>query len=135
MLTWVPAGVFLIALRIETAQAFDYRPLLSFYVALGVCGATFVSGGLFCSAITRNQIIAAFLTFVIMAVFFVCYLFKDSNLIGQTLQILLLRFSFIDLWMESLNGQLPVRDLLIWLSATMFGLFMTVKVLEIRKWN
>src|SRR5207302_1511061 len=34
LLTWVPAALFLVALRVEGGQAFDYKPLLSFYIAL-----------------------------------------------------------------------------------------------------
>ncbi|HEV3387054.1 MAG TPA: ABC transporter permease [Gemmata sp.] len=134
LLTWVPAGLFLVALRIETGQAFDYRPLLSFYVALAATGATFVSAGLFFSAITRNQIVAAVLTFALMLVLLFCYEVRDSKQAGATLQAVLLRLSFIHLWIESLNGQLPIKDLLIWISAAVFGLFLSVKVLEIRKW-
>jgi hypothetical protein len=45
------------------------------------------------------------------------------------------RLSYIDLWQEALNGQLPVRDLLAWVSAAVFGLFLSIKTLEARKWN
>src|SRR5262249_53713640 len=64
MLSWFPSGLFLIALRYEVDQPFDYRPLLSFYVALGAQGLAFVGMGLFFSSMTRNQIVAAVLSFV-----------------------------------------------------------------------
>src|SRR5207249_5308535 len=38
ILTWLPSGLFLIALRYEVNQPFDYRPLLSFYIALAAQG-------------------------------------------------------------------------------------------------
>ena len=62
LLTWLPAGLFLIALRLETGVAFDYRPLLSFYVCLAAQGLAFVGMGLFFSTVTKNQIVAAVLT-------------------------------------------------------------------------
>jgi hypothetical protein len=115
---------------------FDYKPLLSFYAALAVCSAAFIACGLFFSALTSNQIIAAVLTFLAMLMFVLCY-WANTPMPGipQTLQTFLVRFSFIDLWEQSLKGQLPVRDVLVWASAAVFGLFLSVKVLEARKWN
>ena len=45
MLCWVPTGLYLIALRVEGGQPFDYRPLLSFYLAVGASGAAFIAIG------------------------------------------------------------------------------------------
>lgn len=136
MVCWVPAGLFLIALRIETGQEFDYRPLLSFYAALAACGAAFVAVGLFFSALSANQIVAAVLTFAVMLGLMMCYWIKQETVgFGGAARQFLGRLSYIDLWLESLRGQLPLRDVLVWLSAAVFGLFLTVKVLEARKWN
>jgi ABC-type transport system involved in multi-copper enzyme maturation permease subunit len=135
MICWIPAGLFLVGLRIEGGQPFDYRPILSFYVAVGSCGAAFISAGLFFSAITRNQIVAAVLTFTVMLGLLECYFAKTSALIGPTVQLFLSRVSFIDIWLESLKGQLPLRDLIVWVSAAIFGLFLSVKSLELRKWS
>lgn len=136
LVCWVPAGLFLIALRLETGQEFDYRPLLSFYAALAACGAAFVAIGLFFSALSSNQIVAAVLTFAVMLGLMMCFFIKQETTgFGTTARQFLARLSYIDLWMESLEGQLPLRDVLVWLSAAVFGLFLTVKVLEARKWN
>src|SRR5262249_53320611 len=79
MVCWVPAGLFLIALRIETGQEFDYRPLLSFYAALAACGAAFVAIGLFFSALSSNQIVAAVLTFAVMLGLMMCFFIKQET--------------------------------------------------------
>ncbi len=135
LLTWLPSGLFLIALRMEAGQPFDYRPLLSFYVALAVCGAAFISVGLFFSALNANQIVAAVLTLALMFFLMYCYFMKEQTMLGPLPRQLAARLSYIDLWEESLRGQLPVRDVLAWASAAVFGLFLSVKVLEARKWN
>src|SRR5262249_54756937 len=115
LLCWLPAGLFLIAVRAEAGQGFDYRPLLSFYAALAVCSAAFIASGVFFSAITSNQIIAAVLTFMVMLAFVIIYfvIHRVDNL-APALQAFLTRLSFIDLWIQSLDGQLPVRDILVW---------------------
>jgi ABC-2 type transport system permease protein len=135
VLCWLPAGLFLIALQSEAGQAFDYRPLLSFYAALAVCAAAFVSCGLFFSAVTSNQIIAAVLTFMAMLALVLCYIIPRQTEVLPAVKTFMARLSFIDLWDEALRGQLPLRDVLVWASAAVFGLFISVKVLEARKWN
>jgi ABC-type transport system involved in multi-copper enzyme maturation permease subunit len=135
LICWLPAGLFLIFVQMEAGAAFDYRPLLSFYVALAACTAAFISCGVFFSALTSNQIIAAVLTFMVMVLLVICYFVKGLTIFGPVLQTFFTRLSFIDMWRESLRGQLPIRDVLVWASAAVFGLFLSVKVLEARKWK
>ncbi|HEY3788250.1 MAG TPA: ABC transporter permease, partial [Urbifossiella sp.] len=137
MISWLPSGLFLIALRVELAQPFDYRPLLSFYLAFAAQGLAFVAIGLFFSSLTRNQIVAAVLTLVPMFFFLFCYFVKDTASFGlpQYIQVFLGRFSFIHMWGEALEGRLPLRDTILFASIGFFFLFLSVKVLETRKWN
>ena len=137
MISWLPAGLFLIALRVELAQSFDYRPLLSFYIAFAAQGLAFVAIGLFFSTLTRNQIVAAVLTFVPMFLFLLCYFLRENASFGLPpyLQIFVGRFSFIHMWGESLEGRLPLRDTILFASIGFLFLFLSVKVLETRKWN
>jgi ABC-type transport system involved in multi-copper enzyme maturation permease subunit len=139
MLLWLPFGLNLVALRVEGGNEFDYRPILSFFIALACSGAGFLSMGLFFSSLTRNQLTAAVLTFVgmlfLLFVFLLKFVFGDEG--GQTnvWTMILNHVSYIDLWYKSLKGQLPLRDLIFHLSAAVFWLFLTVKVLESRKWR
>jgi ABC-type transport system involved in multi-copper enzyme maturation permease subunit len=138
LLTWLPAGLFLIALRIETGVPFDYRPLLSFYVCLAAQGLAFVGMGLFFSALTKNQIVAAVLTFAGMMLFLVCFLFREavsSFGLPTFVQTAMSRLAFPSMWGEALSGRLPIRDVLLYSSLGFFWLFLSVKVLETRKWN
>ena len=58
----------------------------------------------------------------------------DKSL-SPTLQAVAGKLAYFLLWVEALSGQLAVTDLLIYLSVTVFWLFLTVKVLEARKWS
>jgi ABC-type transport system involved in multi-copper enzyme maturation permease subunit len=136
LVCWLPAGLYLVAIRLEAGAPFDYRPLLSFYLALAVCGAAFIAIGILFSSLTSNQIVAAVLTSVTLLMFLVCFYVKRKTTgVGPTMQAFLTRLSFIDMWQQSLQGQLPLRDVLVWASAAVFSLFLSVKVLEARKWN
>lgn len=138
MISWLPAGLFLVALRVVPDTPFDYRPLLSFYIALAVQGVTFIAIGLFLSGLSRDQIVAAVLMFVVMLFFFSCYLLRDdATALGlpSFITVAMGRLSFLDMWQGSLSGQLPLRDVLLFGSMGIFFLFLSVKVLEARKWN
>lgn len=135
LLLWVPWGLFLLALRVEGGQAFDYRPLLGFLVALTFSGAGFLSMGLFFSSLTQNQVGAAILTFAGMFALTFIYFPKNDWPEDDFLRIVFDHVSYIDLWINSMRGKLAPRDLVYNLSVTTFWLFLTVKVLESRKWR
>ena len=135
MLGWLPYGLFLVALRVEGGQPFDYRPLISFFIGLVCSAGGFLSMGLFFSCLTRNQIAAAVMTTLGMLVLFSFYLVQVFMQIPPGLETVLRTFSFIDLWAVTLQGQLALRDLIFHVSVTIFWLFLTIKVLEARKWS
>lgn len=137
MISWLPAGLFLIALRVEVGLPFDYRPLLSFYIAFAAQGLAFIAIGLFFSSLTRNQIVAAVLTLVPMILFLLCYFLKTNTsfALPQYIQVFVGRLSFIGMWSEALEGRLPLKDTILFASIGVFFLFLSVKVLETRKWN
>jgi ABC-type transport system involved in multi-copper enzyme maturation permease subunit len=138
LLIWLPWGICLVALRIEGGEPFEYRPLLSFYLMLACTGAGFLSMGLFFSSLTRNQIIAAVLTFMGMLLMTVSYFAKQLiNQGGGTSAWtpLLTHISYLDLWISSLFGEITPKFYVFHLSAAVFWLFLTVKVLESRRWR
>jgi ABC-2 type transport system permease protein len=144
LLMWVPFGLFILAFRIMGGAPFDYLPLLSFAVGLTVCGAGFVAAGLFFSSLARDQIVGAVLTFVfMMALTFVflvpIILEQNSEHLPQWVKLDLIRaivshVSYIEVWMNGFKGKLMIAPLLFFSSMTVWFLFLTVKVLEARKW-
>jgi ABC-type transport system involved in multi-copper enzyme maturation permease subunit len=135
LLAWLPWGVYLIALRVEGGEEFDYRPLLGFFIALAACGAGFLAMGLFFSALTRNQMAAAILTFVFMVFLTLVFFLKFELPEDSTVRAALKYISYLDLWIDTLLGTLAPKYLVYHVSAAIFWLFLTVKVLEARKWS
>ena len=135
MLTFLPAGLYLIALRVEGGSVFDYRPLLSYYIAVACCGVGFVGMGLFFSSLTKNQIVAAAIAFAGMIFLLLTVWFRRSTYLGEALQTLLGRFDFLTLWQQALSGVLTLSQGITYISFGVFWLFLTVKVLEARKWG
>jgi len=135
LVVWAPWGLYLVGLRWYGGTEFDYRPLLGFGIALLFSGAAFISLGVFFSSLTRNQLAAAVFTFVAMFALFAIYFVERFLPEESTLSPILQHLAFIDLWIDALKGRLALRDLMIYLSATVFWVFVTVKVLESRKWR
>ncbi len=136
LLIWIPWGLYLVALRVEGGQPFDYRPVLGFYVVLACTGLNFLSMGVFFSSLTRNQIVAAVLTFAGMLGLLLMFFLKDNVFEPDSpVGLVLTHVGFIDLWIDSLRGKVAPRDLLLHVSAAIFWCFLTVKVLESRKWR
>lgn len=137
MLLWVPWWLFLVALRYMAPVEFDYRPMLSFMVALGCMNAGVLAMGLFFSSVTSNQIIAAVFTFVGMIAHLAFYFLSFSREVGQgsALSELFIYVNMFDLWFNSLRGLVAPRYLLFHVSAAVFFLYLTVQVLASRKWK
>jgi ABC-type transport system involved in multi-copper enzyme maturation permease subunit len=131
----LPMGLFLIALRAEGGRPFDVLPLVSFFLALVCSGSAFVAMGLFFSSLTRNQIVAAVLSFMGMIVLIGFYIVVQANIGGATITAVARPLSYVHFWNDSLGGKLFLRDVVGHLSMALFWLFLTAKVLESRKWK
>jgi ABC-type transport system involved in multi-copper enzyme maturation permease subunit len=135
MIVWLPWALYLVGLRVEGGKEFDYLPLLAFFIALAASGAGFIGMGVFFSSLTRNQLAAAILTFVGMVLLTLFYFIRFILPLGETLSAVFQHMSYIDLWINAVQGKLTSRDLLFHISAAVFWLFLTVRVLESRKWR
>ncbi|MGL4553916.1 MAG: ABC transporter permease [Gemmataceae bacterium] len=134
LVVWLPFGLILLAIPAAGGALFDYRPLFSFSLALAATGAMFISMGLFCSSLTKNQIGSGLLAFGGMLLLtFVFFIARESA--GRDWMVILRHVSYLHAWMSALEGRVVLRELLFPLSMTVLFLFMTVKVLESRKWR
>jgi ABC-type transport system involved in multi-copper enzyme maturation permease subunit len=132
----LPWALLLVALRYLGGEPFEYRTLFSFFVAFTVTGAAFLSMGLFFSALTRNQIVAAVLTAVLMLL--LTFIFFVDNLITQPdspWHTVLEYVGYIQFWISAVNGTLWYRQVIFHASVAVFWLFVTIKVVEARKWS
>jgi ABC-type transport system involved in multi-copper enzyme maturation permease subunit len=138
LVVWAPFGLYLLALPLSGAPAFDYRPLISFFVGLCITGAAFISMGLFFSSLSKNQIISGVLTFAGMLGLFIVAIIRE-RIFGQNpgspwYQVLM-HISYLYVWNPTLGGMLVPKFLLFHASSAVFWLFLTTKVLESRKWK
>ena len=108
-------------------------PVFAAYAGLFLMGCQFIALGLFCSAVTRSQIVAGIMAFVMLVVLWVmgevgAYMtgpFAPVVEYAGTLQHLK-RFS---------DGRIAFRDAFYFVSVTCFWLFLCVRILESRRWR
>lgn len=134
LIAWSPYFLFMVAFRIFGDEPFDYRPLLSFFLALAATGAGFLAMGLFFSSLTSNQIVAAVLTFAGLLLGLGLFWLRGMAP-GDGLQDLIAYFSFLELWWETGRGFVPVRYFAAHLSVAIFFLYLTTLTLAARKWK
>jgi ABC-2 type transport system permease protein len=135
LVLFLPWGLFLIPVYYMGREGFDYAPVLGFLLALCCTGAAFVATGLFCSCLTKNQIIAAVLAFAAMMLYFVLPYTMQWIGVGANLRTTVMQLSYMQVWNSSISGNLSMQQLFTYLSITVFWLFLTTKVLEARKWS
>lgn len=134
LVAWSPFFLFMVAFRIFGDEAFDYRPLLGFFLALATTGAGFLAMGLFFSSLTSNQIVAAVLTFAGMLLALGLHWLRSMSSTGG-LQELFSYLSFLELWWETSRGLFPLRYFVLHASVAVFFLFLTTLALSARKWK
>ncbi len=112
----------------------DVGLLLCTYLGLILLGGLYVAVGLFFSALTRNQVIAVVCSFVLLAVFtfLANYLARDQE---GTLRVVLQHLSLMAHFEDFARGLVDTNHLIFFVTTTVLFLFLSVKVLESRRWR
>lgn len=111
----------------------DWGPIWSGYLGLLLLGMLFVAIGLFASALTSNQMVSAVIAFVLLLLLFV--ISQLSQNIGAGLGDLLTKISVSDRFDPFERGIVDLRDIVFYLSASALVLFLTVQVVEARRYR
>lgn len=106
----------------------DFGVILANYIGFFLLGATFISLGLVASSLTKNQIIAAILTFLFLLLFWLIGWIGSSFSSG--LKGFFSYFSLIDHFANFNRGIIDSSDLIFFLSLITFNLFLTSRILS-----
>lgn len=127
---WAPTLVYVWILRSQTS--IDLGPVAAGYLAITLIGAYFLSIGVFASTLTKNQIVAAILTFAMLIPVFSAGLLETLSSDPGKHET----FGYFNLWdhMEEFSrGVVDTRRIVYYLSATAFFLFLTTVSLTAKK--
>ncbi|MFH1228497.1 MAG: ABC transporter permease [Planctomycetota bacterium] len=112
----------------------DGGALISGYAGLLCLTGIFLAVGLFVSSFTSNQIIAVIITFVLLIVGY--FLGWSSQFVSSPLWKGLLSYAgFFDHYDSFRKGLIDSRDLVYCVSLIVFFLFLSVRMLEARRWR
>ncbi len=112
----------------------DWGMLASTYLGMLLLGALYLSVGLFFSACTGNQIIAAVSSMVLLLVFTFLAEYLANEASGA-LKLVLRHLSIREHFRGFTRGILDGNDIVFFVTSTGLFLFLTVKVLESRRWR
>jgi len=129
---WLPTLGY--AGMIALYEKVDWGPVVAGYLGVLLIGALFLAIGIFSSAMTRSQLLAAMMTAALLFVLFLLGVFEElvnNDVLKRALGYVSI-FNHID---ELANGIVDTRRLVFYLSGTLFFLFLASRALEDKKWR
>ncbi len=112
----------------------DWGPIASGYIGLLLLGASFLSVGVFTSALTRNQVVAAVGGLAILLILWLAD--ATGSFIATGAMSNVLSYVSITRHYENLiRGVIDTQDILYPLSMIAIWLFLTTQVLQMRRWR
>ena len=127
------AGTLLYPIYVSILQPFPWQPLLAGYLGLFLLGLSFIACGVFISSLTENQVVAGMATIGILLLFWIASWNEAATSPGM-LRVLV-RLSMFDHFQTFARGVIDAQDLAYFLSFIGFFSFLTLRVLESRKWR
>ena len=135
---WLPTLAYMFIVQHFTNQtgALDIGTLCSMYLGLFLAGCFILSIGCFASAITRSQVVAGMITLVAgIALLMLNWLAQSVSPNGQWQAQVLGLFNLTQQMTDFTRGILDTRILVFYVSVTFFFLFLTLRVIESRRWK
>ena len=129
---WAATGPFFLLLRSFTP--FDWAPVLTGYLGTWLLGSVLIAVGLLASSLTRNQVIAAVLSFVAVLLLFSVGIL-DAFIKDPDTSKLIHYCSLIEHLRAFSKGILDTRPLIFYLSFTSLCLFLTQRVIANPRWR
>jgi ABC-2 type transport system permease protein len=130
-----PTLVYVFMLAIYSRPAFDLGPIFSGYLGIVLVGALFIAIGLFCSSLTRSQVVAAVGAAAILFIITIVPRWASEKAalppFWRTLsdQLVFRRYA------DFSKGVVDLGHLVFFVAITSVFLFLSVKVLESRRWK
>jgi len=137
-LMWLPLLGCILVVRLYTNEpsAFDPGLLSSTFFGILLLGGVFLSLGCCASSLTRSQVTAAMISLVLSASLFLLSMLADQLPAAPGWQSQVLAcFALFQQMHDCARGIVDTRLVVFCLSATLFFLFLTLRIVESRRWK
>jgi gliding motility-associated transport system permease protein len=135
---WLPMLACLFVVRHFTSQpgALDAGTVGGMFLGIFLVGCLFLSMGCFASAITRSQMTAAMISFVLgVSLFALGFLAEAIPVTAQWQSQAISYFGLFDQMNDFARGVVDTRAVIFYVSATFLFLFLTLRAVESRRWK
>ena len=113
----------------------DFGPIATGYLLLLLAGSAFVAIGMFASSVTQNQIIAVVIAFFTLLFLWVANAPAGATGAASPLTGFLNYIALTVLFSDFQNGVIDSNHILYFLSVAAIGVFLTVRVVESKRWR
>ena len=132
MALWLPVAFY--CLYLKRYGGLDWGEVLTGIVGTLLMGGALLAMGVFSSTLSRNQVVAAVISFgIILALFSTGFL--DIVIKGGKAAKVANYISFLDRFRAFSQGIFDTRDIVYYLGLLVFFLFLSIRSLETRKWR
>lgn len=107
--------------------------LIGAYLGFILLGASFISVGVFASSLSENQVVAAVVSFVSLLIMWL--MDSIAGFVGGWGAQILNWFSLLSRYDDFSRGVLNVAPIVYYLSFTAVFIFLTIRVIEKRRWS
>jgi ABC-2 type transport system permease protein len=111
----------------------EWKPVATGALALLLAGACFIAVGMFLSTLTKNQIVAGFLTFGVLLGFWILSWLDDPTAGPVTKALVYL--GVLNHIEDLMKGVIELKDLAYYVSFLVFGLFLAHQSVESQRWR
>jgi ABC-2 type transport system permease protein len=135
---WLPLLGCLLVVRHYTDAGVPFDPSAACSTFLGICllGGVMIAIGCLASALTRNQSLAAMISLMACVSLFLLAYLADQFPDGQAWQPRVLAcFSFFEQMRDFVRGIVDTRFVILYTSLAFLFLFLTIRVVESRRWK
>ncbi len=130
MAIYIPYIIVLLSL----AGSIAWASVIGNLAGLLLLGAAFISIGIFVSSLTELQIVAAIISLIINFVLYMIDIFA-VNVTWEPLKKIMVSIGFYNRYTEFTQGILNITSIVFFVSAIFVFNFLTVRVLEKRRWS
>jgi len=128
-----PTLLYVVILRIVGRP--DYGPIVSGYLGIVLVGALFIAVGLFCSSLTRSQIVAAVLSAAILFLVTIIPWWVGGKATLTSFWRSVVDQGVFRRYGDFAKGVIDTSNLAFFVIVTVVFLFLTIKMLESRRWK